>query len=69
MTLHTPDTWLSQLDDQLAAQLRFLLEADRLKSVLRGSRIADGSRRENTADTVGTSPYSPWSWRLTPPGR
>ena len=26
------------------------LEADRLKSVIRGSRIADGSRRENTAE-------------------
>lgn len=50
MTLHIPDPWLSQLDPTLAAQLRFLLEADRLKAVLRGSRIADGSRRENTAE-------------------
>jgi putative hydrolase of HD superfamily len=34
----------------MASQLRFLLEADRLKSVIRGSRIADGSRRENSAE-------------------
>lgn len=39
-----------QLPEPLASQLRFLLEADRLKSVVRGSRIADGSRRENTAE-------------------
>ncbi len=31
-------------------QLGFLLEIDRLKQVIRGSRIADGSRRENTAE-------------------
>ena len=41
---------LSLLSEPLASQLRFLLEADRLKSVIRGSRIADGSRRENTAE-------------------
>jgi putative hydrolase of HD superfamily len=39
-----------QLAEPLASQLRFLLEADSLKSVIRGSRIADGSRRENTAE-------------------
>lgn len=39
-----------QLAEPLASRLRFLLEADRLKSVVRGSRIADGSRRENTAE-------------------
>ena len=39
-----------RLAEPLASQLRFLLEADRLKSVVRGSRIADGSRRENTAE-------------------
>jgi 5'-deoxynucleotidase YfbR-like HD superfamily hydrolase len=38
------------LAEPLASQLRFLLEADRLKSVIRGSRIADGSRRENSAE-------------------
>jgi putative hydrolases of HD superfamily len=42
--------WLGRLDPRLGAQLRFLIEADRLKTVLRGSRIADGSRRENTAE-------------------
>ncbi len=36
--------------------MRFLIEADRLKTVLRGSRISDGSRRENTAEH---------SWHLT----
>jgi len=41
---------LSRLAEPLGSQLRFLLEADRLKSVIRGSRIADGSRRENTAE-------------------
>ena len=41
---------LSRLAEPLASQLRFLLEADRLKSVARGSRLADGSRRENTAE-------------------
>ncbi len=42
--------WRAGLDGRLAQQLGFLLEADRLKSVIRGSRIADGSRRENTAE-------------------
>ena len=44
------DRWRAGLDGRLAQQLGFLLEADRLKSVIRGSRIADGSRRENTAE-------------------
>jgi putative hydrolase of HD superfamily len=34
----------------LDSQLRFLLEADRLKGVLRQSRIIDGSRQENSAE-------------------
>jgi putative hydrolase of HD superfamily len=34
----------------LDSQLEFLLEADRLKGVLRQSRIIDGSRRENSAE-------------------
>jgi putative hydrolases of HD superfamily len=42
--------WLSGLHDRLNLQLRFLIEADRLKTVIRGSRIADASRRENTAE-------------------
>lgn len=37
-------------DTRLAAQLAFLNEADRLKSVLRGTPIHDGSRRENSAE-------------------
>jgi putative hydrolase of HD superfamily len=43
-------TWLDQIGGRLADQFRFLLEADRLKSVLRLNQIADGSRRENTAE-------------------
>nr|WP_246588039.1 HD domain-containing protein [Paracoccus bogoriensis] len=34
----------------LARRLAFLAEADRLKSVMRANRLADGSRRENTAE-------------------
>ncbi len=34
----------------LDSQLRFLLEADRLKGVLRQSQLIDGSRRENSAE-------------------
>lgn len=44
------EKWLDRIDARLSSQLRFLIEADRLKSVIRGSRIADGSRRENTAE-------------------
>jgi putative hydrolases of HD superfamily len=36
--------------ESLESQLRFVLEADRLKTVTRQSRIADGSRRENSAE-------------------
>src|SRR5579875_837111 len=36
--------------DNLDSQLRFVLEADRLKSVLRVSTLCDGSRRENSAE-------------------
>ncbi|MEM0945994.1 MAG: HD domain-containing protein [Pseudomonadota bacterium] len=35
---------------RLDAQLAFLHEADRLKTVLRGTPIHDGSRRENSAE-------------------
>ncbi len=35
---------------RLADQVRFLLEADRLKSVLRRTVISDGSRYENSAE-------------------
>ncbi len=39
-----------EADDRLAAQFAFLAEADRLKSVLRGTTLHDGSRRENSAE-------------------
>jgi putative hydrolase of HD superfamily len=35
---------------RLEAQIRFLVEADRLKSVSRRSYISDGTRRENSAE-------------------
>jgi putative hydrolase of HD superfamily len=38
------------MTDRLAAQLAFLTEADRLKSVLRASTLNDGSRRENSGE-------------------
>lgn len=37
---------MSRIDDQLA----FLTEADKLKSVLRGTTLCDGSRKENTGE-------------------
>jgi len=36
--------------DRLARQVEFLLEVDRLKSVLRRGYLADGSRHENSAE-------------------
>lgn len=36
--------------ERLTAQLRFVLEADRLKRVLRRNLLVDGSRRENSAE-------------------
>ncbi len=38
------------MSDRIAAQLAFLDEADRLKSVVRASKLHDGSRRENSAE-------------------
>ncbi len=38
------------MTDRLTAQFAFLNEADRLKSVLRGTTLNDGSRRENSAE-------------------
>jgi putative hydrolases of HD superfamily len=38
------------VEERLAAQFAFLAEADRLKSVLRGTTLHDGSRRENSAE-------------------
>jgi len=37
-------------EDPLARRLRFALEADRLKAVLRRTRLVDGSRLENSAE-------------------
>jgi len=41
---------LDVLDADLAARLRFALEADSLKSVLRRNSVTDGSRRENSGE-------------------
>ena len=41
---------LEGLDPDLVARLRFVLEADSLKSVLRRNSITDGSRRENSGE-------------------
>ncbi len=38
------------MTDRLAAQMAFLAEADRLKSVLRATTLADGSRPENSGE-------------------
>ena len=37
-------------DDRLARQVGFLAEADKLKTILRRTPIADGSRPENSAE-------------------
>lgn len=37
-------------EERLAAQMAFLEEADRLKSVLRATTLTDGSRRENSGE-------------------
>lgn len=41
---------LDGVPSRLAQQMAFLVEIDQLKSVLRQTPIADGSRRENTAE-------------------
>lgn len=38
------------MDDRLSAQLAFLTEADRLKTVLRATPLADNSRPENSGE-------------------
>jgi len=40
----------ADLDSDLADRLRFILEIDQLKSVLRQTLLADGSRKENSAE-------------------
>ena len=37
-------------DDRIDAQLAFLTEVDKLKSVLRGTPLCDGSRKENSGE-------------------
>ena len=41
---------MSEPSPRLADQIRFLLEIDRLKSILRQTGLVDGSRRENSAE-------------------
>lgn len=43
-------TWEGQVASRLLAQLDFLREIDKLKTVLRRSLLIDGSRRENSAE-------------------
>lgn len=50
------DAWLKALDQRLAAQLQFLIAADRLKSVTRACTVTSGERHENSAEH---------SWHLT----
>ena len=45
----TPDTGVEG-EGPLARRIRFALEADRLKAVLRRTRLVDGSRLENSAE-------------------
>ena len=50
----------------LAAAMRFFLEVDRLKGVERRNRLADGSRRENTAEHswhlgIATAVFAPFA--------
>ena len=40
----------AEVDGDLAARIDFLVEIDKLKGVLRRSRLVDGSRYENTAE-------------------
>ena len=47
---HTPPEHTLPGGELLERQIRFVLEADRLKTVARQSRITDGSRRENSAE-------------------
>ena len=38
------------MTDRINAQLAFLTEADKLKSILRGTTLCNGSRRENSGE-------------------
>ncbi|MGE0138433.1 MAG: HD family hydrolase [Ilumatobacteraceae bacterium] len=46
----TPGGGAVQSTDDLASTLAFFMELDRLKSITRRNRLADGSRLENTAE-------------------
>ncbi|SHJ16491.1 HD domain-containing protein [Wenxinia saemankumensis] len=48
--MNGPGPTLAAPQAELAARLAFVAEADRLKSVDRASTLADGSRRENSAE-------------------
>lgn len=43
-------TAATDLDERLGRQIEFILELDRLKTVMRRSRLVDASRYENTAE-------------------
>lgn len=45
--VHLPSSMQS---DRLAQQIQFILEIDRLKTILRQTLLTDGSRRENSAE-------------------
>lgn len=49
-------SWTQSIPERLKQQLEFLVAIDALKTVYRASRIADNSRRENSAEH---------SWHLT----
>jgi putative hydrolases of HD superfamily len=48
--LDSPRDPVSDPDDALARRLAFIVEADRLKGVIRRTRLLDGSRHENSAE-------------------
>jgi putative hydrolases of HD superfamily len=50
------EVWLKDIDSRLATQLKFLIAADRLKSVNRACQVTSGERFENSAEH---------SWHLT----
>jgi putative hydrolase of HD superfamily len=41
---------IADLDPKLAQQLAFIMELDRLKGILRQTRVLDGARQENSAE-------------------
>jgi putative hydrolase of HD superfamily len=41
---------IADLDPELGRQLSFILELDRLKGILRQTRVLDGARQENSAE-------------------